>query len=108
MKPYPKHKAIKLIDCRDMDEFLKEQLGKPWDTLESERDGACSGNGVITSYEAFHDPEHAYSVERCSLVEDWLNGGDTYDSDLSTSDLLCYLVEQGKIESGYYWVHLWW
>lgn len=104
---YPKHQTIKLIDCRDLDQFIETHLDRKWDTLEAERDGALSGNGMITSYEAYFDPEHEYSVERDQLVQEWL-AGDLLDNEINTSDILSYLVKLKVLEPGDYWVHLWW
>lgn len=111
MPELPVHsKTVELIWDSDLDDYIEEQLGRPWSLQQN----AMFGQAEIHPFEVFPDPEVT------AKVEEWLASppagapgrlhqpGYAESVDIYTCEILNELCNRGLFPQGDITVHVWW
>lgn len=106
-----------VIDCHDLDDFVKEKLGQTYGTLHSYR-GEASNGSYYTVYASSERPENFAVEEAEEPLAAWkaadLPGNSCYfrqeQSDIipDVDVVLWDLCRKGLLEEGKYLLLVWW
>ena len=112
-EPKLKYDDARVVDCRDLDDFVNMHLkgfGLYWRSLDTGYDGYNNG-----SYEEAN-PVYGMEIEDQTDqdFDRWLMGGSFLESEKYSSippsieHMLQWLCNMGAVDEGKYVVHLWW